>query len=216
MFAREGYPFMFGAAALAALTYVAALRFRLWPLWLAAYALTIIALWVAWFFRNPVRVGERGPSVVVSPADGRVVLIRTVDEPTFVHGQSLRVSVFMNVFDVHVNRYPLSGTVQYVVHKAGKFLNAAVEASSEDNEQASVGLVSGTHRILVRQIAGLIARRIITDSKAGDVAVQGARMGLIRFGSRVDVFLPTTAVLRVAVGQRMQAGVTVLADLPVA
>jgi len=216
MFAREGYPFMFGAAALAALTYAAALRFRSWPLWLAAFVLTIIALWVAWFFRDPVRTGERGASVVVSPADGRVVLIRTVDEPTFVHGPSLRVSVFMNVFDVHVNRYPLSGTVQHVIHKTGKFLNAAVEASSEDNEQASVGLVSGTHRILVRQIAGLIARRIITDSKAGDLAVQGSRMGLIRFGSRVDVFLPTTAVLRVAVGQRMQAGVTVLADLPVA
>ena len=144
------------------------------------------------------------------------MLIRTVNEPTFVHGPSLRVSVFMNVFDVHVNRYPLNGTVQHVVHHAGKFLNAAVEASSDDNEQASVGLVSGTHRILVLQIAGLIARRIITDSKVGDMAVQGSRMGLIRFGSRVDVFLPTTAVLRVAVGQRMQAGVTVLADLPVA
>ena len=216
MFAREGYPFMFGAAALAALTYAAALRFRSWPLWLAAFVLTIIALWVAWFFRDPVRAGERGASVVLSPADGRIVLIRTVNEPTFVHGPSLRVSVFMNVFDVHVNRYPLNGTVQHVVHHAGKFLNAAVEASSDDNEQASVGLVSGTHRILVRQIAGLIARRIITDSKVGDMAVQGSRMGLIRFGSRVDVFLPTTAVLRVAVGQRMQAGVTVLADLPVA
>lgn len=216
MFAREGYPFMFGAAALAALTYAAALRFRSWPLWLAAFVLTIIALWVAWFFRDPVRTGERGASVVLSPADGRIVLIRTVNEPTFVHGPSLRVSVFMNVFDVHVNRYPLNGTVQHVVHHAGKFLNAAVEASSDDNEQASVGLVSGTHRILVRQIAGLIARRIITDSKVGDMAVQGSRMGLIRFGSRVDVFLPTTAVLRVAVGQRMQAGVTVLADLPVA
>ena len=216
MFAREGYPFMIGAAALAALTFAAALRMRSWPLWLLAFALTVIALWVAWFFRDPVRVGERGPTVIVSPADGRVVMISTVPEPTFVGGDALRVSVFMNVFDVHVNRYPISGVVQHVEHKAGKFLNAAVEASSEDNEQASVGVVSGVHRILIRQIAGLIARRIITDSKRGDHAEQGSRMGLIRFGSRVDVFVPVHAALRVSVGQRMQAGVTVIADLPAA
>ena len=214
MFAREGYPFIVGAAALAALTFVVALRLRSWPLWLAAFVLTVVALWVAWFFRNPERSGERGAGIVIAPADGRVVLIRTVDEPTFVHGTTTRVSIFMNVFDVHVNRYPVDGTVQHVVRKGGKFLNAMVEASSDDNEQASVGIVSGPHRILVRQIAGLIARRIITDSANGDVARQGSRMGLIRFGSRVDVFLPPSSELRVAVGQRTQAGVTVIAQLP--
>ncbi|WP_337170568.1 phosphatidylserine decarboxylase family protein [Gemmatimonas aurantiaca] len=216
MFAREGYPFMMGALALAALAYVGALRMRSWPLWLLAFTLTVIALWVAWFFRNPERAGERGEQVVVSPADGRVVLITHIDEPTFVDGPTVRVSVFMNVFDVHVNRYPVNGRVEHVVHKAGKFLNAVTEASSVENEQASVGILSGSHRILVRQIAGLIARRIITDSAPGDAAVQGARMGLIRFGSRVDVFLPPQSRLRVAVGQRMKAGETVLADLPVA
>ena len=214
MFAREGYPFIVGSAILAAVVFGAALRFRSWPLWLAAFVLTIIALWVCWFFRDPVRTGERGAQVVVSPADGRVVLITKIDEPTFVKGQTVRVSIFMNVFDVHVNRYPVDGVVQFVVHKAGKFLNAGSEASSAENEQASVGLVSGSHRILVRQIAGLIARRIITDSAMGDKAVQGARMGLIRFGSRVDVFLPPSSALRVKLGQRMTAGVTVLADLP--
>ncbi len=214
MFAREGYPFIVGAAALAALTFAAALKLRSWPLWLVAFVLTIIALWVAWFFRNPERVGARGPDVVIAPADGRVVLISQLDEPTFVHGPTTRVSIFMNVFDVHVNRYPVSGAVQHVVHKAGKFLNAITEASSAENEQASVGIVSGPHRILVRQIAGLIARRIITDSKSGDVATQGARMGLIRFGSRVDVFLPPASTLSVAIGQRTQAGVTVIAQLP--
>lgn len=214
MFAREGYPFIVGAAALAALTFAAALRLRSWPLWLAAFLLTVIALWVAWFFRNPERTGERGANVVVSPADGRIVLITSIDEPTFVKGPTTRVSIFMNVFDVHVNRYPVNGAVEHVVHKAGKFLNAVSEASSIENEQASVGIVSGPHRILVRQIAGLIARRIITDSKSGDTAVQGSRMGLIRFGSRVDVFLPPGSDLKVAVGQRSQAGVTVLAHLP--
>ena len=213
MFAREGFPFIVGAAAMAALTFVVALRLRSWPLWLAAFLLTIIALWVAWFFRNPERPGERGVGIVIAPADGRVVLIVPIDEPTFVRGPTTRVSIFMNVFDVHVNRYPVEGAVQYVVHKAGKFLNAVAEASSAENEQASVGIVSGPHRILVRQIAGLIARRIITDAQMGDHAQQGARMGLIRFGSRVDIFLPPSADLRVAVGQRTQAGVTVIARL---
>ncbi|MBL0172504.1 MAG: phosphatidylserine decarboxylase family protein [Gemmatimonadaceae bacterium] len=213
MFAREGYPFIVGAAALAALTFAAALRLRSWPLWLVAFLLTIVALWVAWFFRNPERSGERGAGVVIAPADGRVVLIVPIDEPTFVHGPTMRVSIFMNVFDVHVNRYPVNGIVEHVVHTTGKFLNAISEASSAENEQASVGIVSGPHRILVRQIAGLIARRIITDSAHGDHATQGARMGLIRFGSRVDVFLPPSATLQVAVGQRTEAGVTVIARL---
>jgi phosphatidylserine decarboxylase len=216
MFAREGYPFIIGAAVLAAVAYMFALRLRSWPLWLIAFILTILALWVAWFFRDPVRTGDRGSDVVVSPADGRVVLITEVDEPSFIGARALRVSIFMNVFDVHVNRYPVDGLVKFVERKAGKFLNAVSEASSIENEQASVGIESGRHRILVRQIAGLIARRIITDSMNGDVAVQGSRMGLIRFGSRVDVFLPPTSTLRVALGQRTQAGVTVIADLPAA
>jgi phosphatidylserine decarboxylase len=214
MFAREGYPFIFGAAALAAALFAVALRQRSWGLWLVAFVVLVVALWVAWFFRNPDRPGERGEAVAIAPADGRVVLITNIHEPTFVGGPTQRVSIFMNVFDVHVNRYPVNGSVQYVIHKAGKFLNAVTEASSVDNEQASVGIVAGKHRILVRQIAGLIARRIITDSKSGDTAVQGARMGLIRFGSRVDVFLPPDARLRVAVGQRTKAGQTVIADLP--
>lgn len=214
MFAREGYPFFLGTAGLAVVLFVVALRARSWPLWLLAFVVAVLALWMAWFFRNPERGGERGSSVAVSPADGRVVLIREVDEPTFVGGTALRVSIFMNVFDVHVNRYPVDGTVQFVERKAGKFLNAVSEASSAENEQSSVGIVSGAHRVLVRQIAGLIARRIITDSRMGQTAAQGARMGLIRFGSRVDLFLPPAARLRVAIGQRAQAGVTVIADLP--
>lgn len=179
-----------------------------------AVVLTLVALWVGWFFRNPERSGERGDSIVIAPADGRIVHITPVDEPMFVGGPTIRVSIFMNVFDVHVNRYPVSGSVEFVSHTPGKFLNAVTEASSIENEQASVGIISGKHRIMVRQIAGLIARRIITDSKRGDKAVQGNRFGLIRFGSRVDVFLPPGSALRVKVGDRTQSGVTVLATLP--
>lgn len=212
-FAREGYPFMLISTALAVGAYVAALGRRSWPLWLLAFCLTIIALWVAYFFRDPERTGERGEDVVISPADGRVVMITEVDEPAFIHGRALRISIFMNVFNVHVNRYPVSGTVKYVHYNPGKFLNAAVEKSSLENEQMSVGLEHGRVRILVRQIAGLIARRIVTYSREGESVSQGDRMGIIRFGSRVDVFLPPGTPIDVKVGQTTFAGTTLLARL---
>jgi phosphatidylserine decarboxylase len=213
-FAREGITFIVIAVLLAVGTFGLALNRRSWPLWLLAFALTLIALWVAWFFRDPERTGERGERLVVSPADGKVVHIVDADEPTFINGSARRISIFMNVFSVHVNRYPLSGTVRHVVHTPGRFLNAASLESSVENEQASVGLeVGGGTRILVRQIAGLVARRIHTYSKVGDEVEQGDRMGMIRFGSRVDVFLPPGASIRVAVGDTTFAGVTVLAEL---
>ena len=213
-FAKEGLLFIIVAALVAAGAYAVALNRRSWPFWLLAFLLTLIALWVAYFFRDPERTGERGERLVVAPADGRIVLVTEVDEPSFIHGRAMRISIFMNVFSVHVNRYPVSGTVKYVKHTEGKFLNAAVEQSSLENEQVSVGIEAGPNRILVRQIAGLIARRIITYSREGDQAEQGARFGLIRFGSRVDVFVPPDATLRVKAGEQTSAGTTVLADLP--
>ncbi|HEY4305585.1 MAG TPA: phosphatidylserine decarboxylase family protein [Gemmatimonadaceae bacterium] len=212
-FAREGLSFIVISALIALGTFGLALTKRSWPLWLLAFALTVIALWVAYFFRDPQRQGERGDRLVISPADGKVVLITEVDEPTFMKTKAIRVSVFMNVFNVHVNRYPVTGTVRFVERKAGKFLNAAAENASIENEQASIGIETGSNRILVRQIAGLIARRIVTDSKEGDQVQQGDRMGLIRFGSRVDIFLPVTAKLRVKVGDATFAGASVLAEL---
>src|SRR6185369_13071071 len=159
------------------------------------------------------RTGARGESIVIAPADGKVVLISEVDEPTFMGGRAQRVSIFMNVFNVHVNRYPVTGTVRYVQYNPGKFLNAAVEKSSLENEQMSVGIETPRGRILVRQIAGLIARRIVTYSKVGEKINQGERMGLIRFGSRVDVFLPTDAKVRVKIGEMTVAGTSVVAEL---
>jgi len=213
-FAKEGLLFIAVAAVIALAAFAVALNRQSWPLWLLAFLLTLVALWVAYFFRDPERTGDRGERLVVAPADGRVVMITEVDEPVFMHGRATRVSIFMNVFNVHVNRYPVSGTVQYVNHAEGKFLNAAIEQASLENEQASVGIEAGTHRILVRQIAGLIARRIVCYSRVGDQAEQGARFGLIRFGSRVDVFVPPDAPLRVKVGETTVAGTTVLAELP--
>jgi phosphatidylserine decarboxylase len=212
-FAREGLSFIVISALVAAGAFGVALAKRSWPLWLLAFALTLIALWVAYFFRDPQRTGERGDRLVISPADGKVVMITEVDEPTFMKSRAVRISIFMNVFNVHVNRYPVNGIVRFVERKAGRFLNAATEKSSLENEQASVGIESGSNLILVRQIAGLIARRIVTDAKEGDRVRQAERMGLIRFGSRVDVFVPLGSNIRVKEGDVAFAGVTVIAEL---
>jgi phosphatidylserine decarboxylase len=213
-FAREGLLFIAIAALVAAAGFGFALSRRSWGLWLAAFLLLLIALWVAYFFRDPERTGERGPSLVVSPADGKLIMITEVDEPSFIKGRATRISIFMNVFNVHVNRYPVDGVVKYIHYNKGKFFNAAAEKSSLENEQMSVGIETGRHRVLVRQIAGLIARRIVTYSKLGETVKQGDRMGIIRFGSRVDVFIPVTSTLRAKVGDITVAGVTILAELP--
>ena len=214
-FAREGLIFIVIAALIAAGGYALALNRRSWPLWLLAFVLTLLALWVAYFFRDPERTGARGKELVIAPADGKVVQVADVDEPAFVQGKARRISIFMNVFNVHVNRYPVTGTVKYVHYNKGKFINAAADKASLENEQSSIGLEDESgHRLLVRQIAGLIARRIVTYSKVGDRVTQGERLGIIRFGSRVDVFVPPDANVAVKVGQVTYAGVTVLAELP--
>ena len=213
-FAREGLLFIAIAAVIAAGGFAFAISRRSWGLWLAAFVLLLLALWVAYFFRDPERTGDRGPSLVVSPADGKLIMITEVDEPTFVQGRAIRLSIFMNVFNVHVNRYPVDGVVRYVHYNKGKFFNAAAEKSSLENEQMSVGIDTGRRRILVRQIAGLIARRIVTYSKVGETVKQGDRMGIIRFGSRVDVFIPVNSTVRGKVGDITVAGVTILAELP--
>jgi len=213
-FAREGLLFIAIAAVVAAGAFGFAITRRSWGLWLAAFVLLLLALWVAYFFRDPERTGERGPSLVVSPADGKLIMITEVDEPTFVKGRAVRISIFMNVFNVHVNRYPVEGVVRYIHYNKGKFLNAAAEKSSLENEQMSVGIETSRYRVLVRQIAGLIARRIVTYSKLGETIRQGDRMGIIRFGSRVDVFLPAGSTLRAKVGDITVAGVTILGELP--
>ena len=201
--APEGWPFI----AIAWIIVAVLAWFRLWlalGLWLP------IAIWVIAFFRDPVRSGPRGDDLILAPADGKVVSVIPIDEPAFVRGQTTRVSIFMNVFDVHVNRYPARGRVAYRHYMEGRFLNAAGDKASSDNEQSSVGLDSPRGRILIRQIAGLVARRIVTDHAEGTEVMQGDRMGIIRFGSRVDVFLPAPAAAMVRPGDVTRAGQTVI------
>ena len=201
--APEGRPFIAGAFVILALL-----------AWFAPWAALVwlpIAIWVVAFFRDPPRNGERGPDLAIAPADGLVVDVREIDEPSFIGGRAQRVCIFMNVFDCHVNRYPLGGTVTYRHYNPGKFLNAADEKSSLENEQSSVGLETAHGRMLVRQIAGLVARRIITDHSPGTAVQQGDRLGMIRFGSRVDLFLPLDARVLVQRGMRTKSGLTVVA-----
>jgi phosphatidylserine decarboxylase len=210
--AREGWPFLIPGWALVGLGAWAA-RAVSW-LWGPEVVVTLVALWLVVFFRNPERRGPRGEAVLIAPADGRIVDVRVVDEPMYLGTEATRISIFMNVFDVHVNRYPVSGAVELVRYNRGRFLHAASDKASLENEQASVGVRGARSPVLVRQIAGLVARRIVTDGRPGDRAEQGRRMGMIRFGSRVDVFVPRAARLavRVAVGDRVRAGASVLAE----
>ncbi len=202
--AREGWPFI--AVAWAILGVLA-----WYQLWIGVALWTPIAAWVVAFFRDPRRDGPRGDDLVIAPADGKVVSVIPIDEPEFLRGAATRISIFMNVFSVHVNRYPARGRVGYRRYAAGRFLNAMAEKASTENEQSSVGLDAPRGRILIRQIAGLVARRIITDHAEGTDVAQGERLGLIRFGSRVDVFVPAGVEVLVREGDVTRAGRTVIA-----
>ncbi|HJX73361.1 MAG TPA: phosphatidylserine decarboxylase family protein [Candidatus Deferrimicrobiaceae bacterium] len=210
MIAPEGIPFLLGAAALAAVLSL------LWPRTIpAALFGALLTVFVGWFFRNPDRTPPSLPGAVISPADGKIMYAgdnppgRYLDEP------GKRVSVFMSVFDVHVNRAPVSGKVVSVRYHPGKFLAANVEKASLANEQNGVLLETPDgQRVAYVQIAGLIARRIVCDLAEGDTVRQGQRVGIIRFGSRVDILLPAFASLSVRAGDRVRAGESVVGVLP--
>ncbi|WP_370673728.1 phosphatidylserine decarboxylase [Pleomorphomonas sp. PLEO] len=184
------------------------------PLFWIGLALTI---WCALFFRDPIRVTPVSNSLVVSPADGRISSVGLAVPPRELGLGSeplFRICVFMNVFDVHVNRAPVTGRVTRIAYKAGKFINAELDKASEDNERNGLVIERPDGRIVgVVQIAGLIARRIVSFTREGESLTVGDRFGLIRFGSRVDVYLPTTATALVSEGTRAIAGETVLADI---
>ena len=204
--AREGWPFI--AAALAAAVIVWAVAGFAWsvPLWL-------VAVFVIQFFRDPPRAVPTQPNAVLSPADGRIVKVEKVHDP-MTERDTLLISVFMNVFNVHSNRAPVDGTVERIQYSAGKFVNADLDKASSENERNAMVLqLANGERIAVVQVAGLIARRILCYAKVGQRLARGERYGFIRFGSRVDVYLPLTARPKVAVGDVVHATTTVLAEL---
>ena len=204
----EGYPFI-GAFALVSL-----ILFWIWsPLgWIG----TVLTLWCAYFFRDPPRTTPVREGLVVAPADGRVSQVTTAAPP---HELGLgdkplpRISIFMSVFDCHVNRCPVAGRVEKIVYQPGKFFNADLDKASADNERNSLVIATAGARVAVVQIAGLVARRIVCFVREGQPVGAGERFGMIRFGSRVDVYLPAGAVPLVSQGQTALAGETIIADL---
>jgi len=207
----EGRKFAVGAAAITAFAFLLHLKFVAW-------LLVGLTIWIAAFFRDPIRTTPRGDKLIIAPADGLITMIAKVPPPPelrgadgLTDGEYTRVSIFMSVFDVHINRAPIAGRVKRMAYVPGKFVNADLDKASEDNERQHF-LIEGDNGLKIgfTQIAGLVARRIMAFVKEGDSVEAGQRVGLIRFGSRVDVYLPQEAAPRVALGQRAIAGETVL------
>jgi phosphatidylserine decarboxylase len=203
--AREGWPFL-------AISLVMAVAATAWcALW--SIPLWIIFVFVLQFFRDPPREVPQEAGIVLSPADGRVIKVERTQDP-YGQREAILVSVFMNVFNVHSNRSPVDGTVQKVQYFPGKFVNADLDKASTHNERNAVVLQTNDGQtVTFVQVAGLIARRILCYIKAGDVLTRGQRYGFIRFGSRVDVYLPLTATVKVAIGDKVSATTTILAKL---
>ncbi len=171
----------------------------------------VVLLFTLYFFRDPDRVPPAGENLVLAPADGKVILIRDVEDDEYLKGPATQVSIFMSPLNVHVNRFPISGTVRYFRYFPGEFLVAFDDKSSLRNERTHIGVENGVTKVLFKQIAGFVARRIVAPVKEGDRAVAGERFGMIRFGSRVDVLVPKTLTVKVHVGETTVAGETVLA-----
>lgn len=212
----EGRKYAVGAAFIALVVYFLISHFLGW-------LLVAGAVWVAAFFRDPVRTTPRGDKLIIAPADGLITMIAKVLPPPELRGPELlsdgeytRVSIFMSVFDVHINRAPISGRVKRVAYVPGKFINADLDKASEDNERQHF-LIEGSGGAMIgfTQIAGLVARRILAFVREGDLVEAGQRIGLIRFGSRVDVYLPAGTGPRVLLGQRAIAGETVIGEVGV-
>ena len=214
MIVRDGWPFIFIALFLTTAFLVVALRYS--SLWLASFAglFAILTIFVAFFFRNPDRLIPTEEFALVSPADGKVVAVVQEKSHPFFEGEVTRVSVFLSVFDVHVNRVPASGEINYVNYNPGKFFAAFEEKASQLNEQTEIGMTSESgHRIVFKQIAGLIARRIVCNLEEGQQVTRGELFGLIRFGSRCDIIMPSDCTIKVAIGDRVEGGSSIIALL---
>ena len=178
--------------------------------------LLVLLGFTLWFFRDPERSTPSNEHLVISPADGKVLSVREITDQEYVKGDAVQISIFMSPLNVHVNRYPVTGTVEYFKHFPGEFLVAFDEKASLRNERTHIGVAAPGGRVLFKQIAGFVARRIVAEVHEGDAAIAGSRFGMIRFGSRVDVILPRSAAVRVKEGDCTVAGETVLAHFSTA
>jgi len=204
--AKEGVPFVMGAAAPAVLAGLVGYK-------KISIALGAAACFTGWFFRNPRRTIPRGDDLILASGDGQVIAIQEEFEPRYIKDQSIRVSIFLNIFDVHINRMPCAGRVVDIAYQPGQFINASDPHATVHNEQNALMIETpAKQKVLCVQVAGLIARRIVCWVQAGEEVPSGERFGLIRFGSRMDTFFPTKSRVRVRVGDRVKGGETILAE----
>jgi phosphatidylserine decarboxylase len=217
-FAPEGYPFIFGSLLIAVIVSVFLIRdlvsgiydFSFYFFLFSSCFLVGLTIFMAFFFRDPERKIPENKGIFVSPADGKVILIKDVFEKDYLKTDSKEISIFMSLFDVHVNRAPCDGNVSLIKHSFGRFLVAHKDAASMENENTVMVLEGKDGKILVRQVAGFLARRIVCRVSAGNVLRRGERYGMIKFGSRLDVYLPKDAEIKVMLGDKVKAGETVI------
>jgi phosphatidylserine decarboxylase len=202
--AREGYPYI---AFSAAITLIAVITGGIW----IALLPLLLTIFMVYFFRDPERAIPEGDNIFVSPADGKVILIQNVKEEQYLKNETVEISIFMSPLNVHVNRVPCDGVVESVVHTRGKFMSAFKPEASLQNENIAMLLNTSNGRILVRQVAGFIARRAVCRAKPGDALKKGQRYGIIKFSSRLDVYLPKNVSLDIKLGDSVKAGETILA-----
>ena len=212
MIAKDGYKFIAYTGFVFLILLILSFRFDFIIFTILAGFAGFLFVFNFFFLRDPERKTPEGDGLIISPADGTIIKIAEVDEPIYFKGKVQLISVFMSVFNVHVNRVPLNGEVEYVNYKKGQYLAAFADKATEINEQSMIGIKGKLGKVYFKQIAGLLARRIVYHLQKGDVVQAGERFGLIRYGSRLDVYVPITAKINVELKQKVRSGVTILAE----
>lgn len=215
MIARDGLGLIFIGLAVTIVLMLLSAWLENGVLSVLAFVGALLTLFVVFFFRDPERRCDRQPGLLVSPADGRILGVEKIGHHDFIGGDALKVSIFLSILDVHVNRMPADGTVEYVKHNPGRFFKAFLDKASDENENTEIGIITPSgHRLVVKQIAGMIARRIVCRVKAGDTVDAGARFGMIRFGSRTELIVSADSDIYVTTGDHVKGGATVIGLLP--
>jgi phosphatidylserine decarboxylase len=212
MITKDGYKIIASFALVFILFFVGSVCTQMLTLQIISALSFALFVFSLFFFRNPNRTVAENTNQVISPADGTVIKIQIVDEPEFFNGKAMLVSVFMSVFNVHVNRIPISGKVTYLKYKKGRFLAAFADEASDINEQSIIGIEEGSRKILFKQIAGLIARRVIYRLKEGDDVQQGKLFGMIKFGSRLDILMPVSVNVKVKLKEKVKGGISIIGE----
>ncbi len=212
MIAKDGYNFIIYTGVVFFILVFCAIQFDFILFTILAYCFGFLFIFNFFFLRDPERRTPEGDSIIISPADGTIIKITEVDEPIYLKGKSQLISVFMSVLNVHVNRIPINGIVDYIDYKKGRYLAAFHDKATDINEQSMIGIQGNKGKIYVKQIAGLLARRIVYHLKLNESVRAGERFGLIRYGSRLDIYVPPDAKIKVQLKQKVKSGVTILAE----